>query len=271
MEKIVNVMQYVAGLLKNGTVPFIAYKFGTVHAEPAEPGQQVITWSETEDGPLVEKVAIAKEGDWLVTKADATGWSIIDRHGHENTWLVNETVFEKKYRETEVTNIYRPVGGSQKFIKTKEPLTIEQWGTTMTLPVGSYINVTNPGDMYGINPRDFRDTYIPVCYAGTKINSKAKRHAKYKLAKGLYKISVSYMDTYYDNGKAFDKYYPGWDEIVTDPSKYYNAYIKPYYKNTDRETLLNYLVCTKVKELRYRVKRIKSPSFVEVNIEDLPF
>ena len=29
----------------------------------------------------------------------------------------------------------------------------------MNMPKGSFINITNPDDMYAINPRDFYDTY----------------------------------------------------------------------------------------------------------------
>lgn len=274
MEKIINVLLYVTSLLKNGTVPLMAYKFGTVHAKPAEPGQQVITWSETEDRrPLVEKIAIAKEDDMIVTKSDANGHIVSDRHGHDNQWLVNKEKFEKKYLPTTIRGVYRPAVKNQKFIRIDEPLIIEQWGSTMKLPSGSFINITNADDMYGVNPRDFWDTYIPVCYAETKLHRlamKYKEKTKFRLAKGLYKISVCYEDVACSVAEVIGSDYPSWEEIVPNPSKYYGKYIKPYIKGVDGDSHLMYFVCEQIHKLHYRIMQLEKPAAYD-NSEDIPF
>ena len=36
---------------------------------------------------------------------------------------------------------------------------MNQWGSYMQIAAGSFINITNVDDMYGISQRDFEDTY----------------------------------------------------------------------------------------------------------------
>ena len=93
------------------------------------------------------------------TQNDA-GEPIIDRNGNKNEWIIGDAKFKQKYEaDPEHPGVFRPTGGKQKFVKTSENLVISQWGDEMRMPKGSYINITNPEDMYAINPRDFEDTY----------------------------------------------------------------------------------------------------------------
>ena len=167
----VDTKEYVeAGLADGSLEVFEAVKFARISAERGEVGQEVISWSEDEDGnPIQERVSTVEvdpetgEPGWIATKTDSDGNPIIDKNGHTNQWIIDAKTFRKKYEEDpEHPGIFRPVGGPQKFVQTSENLTISQWGEKMNMPKGSYINITNPDDMYAINPRDFDDTYSAV-------------------------------------------------------------------------------------------------------------
>ena len=164
----VDTKEYVEDGLADGSLEvFEAVKHARISAEQGEAGQEVISWSEDEDGnPIKEKVATVAldeetgEAGWIATKTDADGNPIVDKNGHLNQWIIGDKKFHEKYEvDPENPNIFKPVGGPQKFVETREGLTISQWGSEMNMPRGSFINVTNPDDMYAINPRDFEDTY----------------------------------------------------------------------------------------------------------------
>ena len=164
----VDTKEYVeAGLADGSLEVFEAAKHARISAVKGEPGQEVISWSEDENGsPIQEKIATVTadeetgETGWIATKTDTEGNPIVDKNGHTNQWIIDDKTFRKRYEvDPEHPEIFRPVGGPQKFVETQEALTISQWGEEMNMPKGSFINITNPDDMYAINSRDFHDTY----------------------------------------------------------------------------------------------------------------
>ena len=167
----VDTKEYVESGLADGSLEaFEAIKHARISAMKGQVGDEVISWSEDENGnPIQEKVATVTvneetgEADWIATKTDSEGNPIIDRNGHTNQWIIDDNTFHKKYEvDPEHPDIFKPVGGPQKFVETREGLIISQWGEEMKMPRGSFINITNPDDMYAINPRDFDDTYSKV-------------------------------------------------------------------------------------------------------------
>ncbi|MBR3163875.1 hypothetical protein IKF15_01035 [Candidatus Saccharibacteria bacterium] len=165
----VNTKEYVEAGLENGSLTaFEAEKFARISAIRGKLGQEVISWSEDPDtgAPIKERVGVVEldeetgEAGWIVTKTNDAGEPIIDRNGNKNEWIIGDAKFKQKYEaDPEHPGVFRPTGGKQKFVKTSENLVISQWGDEMRMPKGSYINITNPEDMYAINPRDFEDTY----------------------------------------------------------------------------------------------------------------
>lgn len=167
----VNTQEYVEDGLEQGKFEvFEAVKHTRIAAQQGEIGQEVISWSEDENGnPIQERVSTVKtdettgEPGWIATKTGADGQPIIDRNGNLNQWIISDSVFRKKYEaDPEHPGIFKPTGGPQKFVRTTEALIISQFDSEMTMPTGSYINVTDPDNMYAINPRDFHDTYTIV-------------------------------------------------------------------------------------------------------------
>ncbi len=167
-KKIENVLKYVDEGLKAGTfVPFKAVKFARIIARQGTVGEEVHTWSVKDGQPIVEKTNKVKidektnEPGWVVTKATEEGAPIIDEFGHENTWIIDDSVFKKKY-EVENGSLYRPVGGPQVFVRLTEDVALAQWGSYENIGAGGYVNITNLSDIYGISERDFNDTYKVV-------------------------------------------------------------------------------------------------------------
>ena len=98
---------------------------------------------------------------WVVTKATENGEPVFDQFGHDNTWIIKDSVFTRKY-EPERDSVYRPVGGTQIFVQLTEDVALAQWGSYENIGAGGYINITDPSDVYGISERDFNDTYRRV-------------------------------------------------------------------------------------------------------------
>ncbi len=164
----VDTKEYVETGLANGSLEvFEAIKHARISAVKGEVGEEVISWSEDENGnPIQEKVATITadeetgETGWIATKTDAKGNPIIDRNGHLNQWIIKDKTLHEEYEaDPDHPDIFKPIDGPQKFVETPEALTISQWGIEMNMPKGSFINITNPDHMYAINPRDFYDTY----------------------------------------------------------------------------------------------------------------
>ena len=176
----VEVTKYVKELLESGILPITAVKNGCILARDGVVGEQIETWSEKDGEACLERVSsvtldpkTGKPGH-VVTKATKTGEAIVDKHGHTNDWIIDDSVFQRKYvaAPERGQGVYIPAGGPQIFIEIQEDITIHQWGEEMTIGKGGYINITNVDDMYGISARDFTDTYEII---QPSVKSKTKR------------------------------------------------------------------------------------------------
>ena len=149
----IDIQRYVLEGMRNGTlVPRQAVKYTRIIARPGVLGEEIVTWSVTEDPET-------KETGWVVTKADENGNAIVDANGHINQWIISAPKFHQKYEGTDVEGLYKPVGGPQVFVELPINAIIFQWGQEMRIAAGGFINVTNLDDIYGISKRDFEDTY----------------------------------------------------------------------------------------------------------------
>ncbi|MDO5407793.1 MAG: hypothetical protein Q4F28_10780 [Eubacteriales bacterium] len=166
-RKIKDLHAYVQELMDHGAGIIDAEKTARIAARPGIEGEPVISWSEDADGyPIVERDAVVSAdpvsgvSDWVVTKVDASGCELIDQNGHINQWIVEDSVFRKKYEaDPDDPGIYRPAGRLQQFVRLNEAVHILQWGEAGKVDAGGYINITNEEDYYCISGRDFKDTY----------------------------------------------------------------------------------------------------------------
>lgn len=164
----VDVHQYVDMGIKNGTmIPKEAEKFARIVAKQGQVGEKVILWSVDSLGhEIQEKVAYVQNDEntnqpgWIVTKVDEDGNIMLDNNNHVNQWIIEDSVFRKKYEiDPENPTLFKPKGGPQIFVQINDNIILNQWGEDMKIAAGGYINITNINDMYGISERDFNDTY----------------------------------------------------------------------------------------------------------------
>lgn len=165
--KKVDIKEYVDELLSQGVEPFEAEKFARIAARPGIVGEQVITWSVDENGnPIIERDSTVKldentnQPGWVVTKLDENNKPLLDKNGHDNTWIVPDSKFKQKYEMDNQEGIYKPTGNIQKFIEIKDNIILN--GSEMKVATGGFINITDPNNMYGVSSRDFADTYRKV-------------------------------------------------------------------------------------------------------------
>lgn len=115
---------------------------------------------------IQEKVASVQNDEntnqpgWIVTKVDEDGNIMLDNNNHVNQWIIEDSVFRKKYEiDPENPTLFKPKGGPQIFVQINDNIILNQWGENIKIAAGGYINITNINDMYGISERDFNDTY----------------------------------------------------------------------------------------------------------------
>lgn len=166
--KIVDDDDYIMQELEERTFhPVRAMKTGNVKARIGIVGEKITTWSADENGnELVEKVNEVTLDDltgkpaWVVTKVDSNGNPILDKNNHPNEWIVNDSVFSKKYeKDKKKEGLYRPRRTFQVFDRVDKNITLVHRGKRMKISRGGYINLSNPDNIYGVSARDFHDTY----------------------------------------------------------------------------------------------------------------
>ena len=154
--------------IKNGTmIPKEAEKIDRIVAKQGQVGEKVISWSvDSLSHEIQEKVAYVQNDEntnqpgWIVTKVDEDGNIMLDNNNHVNQWIIEDSVFRKKYEiDPENPTLFKPKGGPQIFVQINDNIILNQWGEDMKIAAGGYINITNINDMYGISERDFNDTY----------------------------------------------------------------------------------------------------------------
>jgi len=125
-------------------------KFARVQAQQAKGGEEIVTV--LADG-LTETRNVAKAGDYIITNP-----------GGER-YIVPGDKFAKKYEAAMELGEgwYKPTGKPQQFRQLKQDMVITaSWGEKQVLRKGSYVNVTDLGDLYGVAEREFDDTYKTI-------------------------------------------------------------------------------------------------------------
>ena len=100
----VEITKYIKEGIENGTMtPKEAKKFARIVARQGTAGQIVILWSVDENGnEIQEKIAQVQideqsnQPGWIATKVDENGNIIIDKNGHLNQCIIDDTTFQKK-------------------------------------------------------------------------------------------------------------------------------------------------------------------------------
>ncbi len=123
----------------------IAAKDVTIQARPATPGEEITTVMK--DGH-VETKNIAKPGDMVVTNP-----------GGEQ-YIVSGEKFPKKYVPTDADGVFKPAGGPAKIELVDHNISFKApWGEDMKIKAGGVLVNNGNGDIYGIQPDEYKQTY----------------------------------------------------------------------------------------------------------------
>lgn len=164
-KPIKNIGEYVDHLKGKGAKDVMATKGAPVIATKAQPGDTIEVW--TKNGNLEVATETAHENQWLCTKADENGEVAIDANGHRNQWFQDDDKLRKNYQISDDFNggLVQPKGGEKEFIQIDRDITIQvPWGENgalipQNLQAGSYLNISNMDDVYGIAEEEFAETY----------------------------------------------------------------------------------------------------------------
>ena len=160
-----NVKEYVENLKKK--TPIVkAEKSGCILARIGVEGEKIETFVENGTLETVNTVKKDQNGylDIVVTMATLDGDAVTDKNGHTNTYIIPRATFEKKYQNSDNISMdekfFKPTGGVQEFVRIDEDIEImASWGEVQNLKKGSFLNITNPNDIYGIAFEEFIKTY----------------------------------------------------------------------------------------------------------------
>ena len=122
-------------------------KFARIQATQAQGGEAIETV--LADGTK-ETANIANAGDWIVTNP-----------GGEQ-YIVSAEQFAKKYEPAPELGEgwFKPKGKPQQFVQIQQDLTfVAPWGKEQFLRKGSYLNVTDLSNIYGVAEEEFLATY----------------------------------------------------------------------------------------------------------------
>ncbi len=164
--KIDNIEDYVNKNLQNKEI-FLAKKSSRIIARDGILGEEIKTFVENGTVETINKVKEANgQIDVVITNANIDGSPIIDKNGNMNTYIIPFETFDKKYEfdfESKYGNIYKPKGEAQKFVEISEDIEIlASWGEKQYLKSGSFLNISNKEDIYGIAREEFLKTYKKV-------------------------------------------------------------------------------------------------------------
>ena len=163
--EIVDPSIYVPALKNSGAKQINAEKSACIRIRKGEIGEKIQVY--TSNGNLEASETYHDTNNWIVTRVDLDGKTVIDKYNHDNTWQISDETLKKKYDFDNMTsdNIVKPKGGIQTFIQVDKDIAIMvPWGENGSLipqviDKNGYLNITKPEDIYGIAAEEFAETY----------------------------------------------------------------------------------------------------------------
>ena len=166
--RIENMQKYVYDKLAEGATPKFYKKYARVEAVKGVPGEKITTVMK--DGHVeVSDVAVNVDEngnpDWIVTNPDGEKYAVPHKK------------FIKKYElEIGKDGKHAPIGAPIEAIQVPEEISFDvPWGENgapveMTIKAGGYLNITNLGDIYGIQEEEFNNTYAECNQQGVFVD-----------------------------------------------------------------------------------------------------
>ena len=145
---------YVVKLVESGVEPRYYKKYARVEAVQGEEGEEVVTVMA--DGHVETSNKVVKDED------GNCGWIVTNPSGEK--YIVPHKTFAKRYDlEVGADGKHAPKGAPIKAIQISEDIEFTaSWGEIMVIKAGGYLNISNKDDIYGIQEKEFYETYA-VC------------------------------------------------------------------------------------------------------------
>ena len=143
-----NIYEFVQNKLKSGIKTEKYVKVVKIKARPAVIGEEIIT--KMSDNFVESKYVVKTPGCMVVTNPN----------GEE--YVVSAQSFSERYTKTEEEGIYMPKPLPQEMLILDEDVEfVAPWNEIMKIRKGGALNITkkDEGYIYGIQPREFKETY----------------------------------------------------------------------------------------------------------------
>lgn len=159
MVKVNDIKAYVQEKLDAGQKPQLYAKTARITAREGVVGEEIVT--KMADGHQETKNVVKEKGDMVATNPNG------------EQYIIDAKTFAKKY-EIDPANPkqYRPKGGAQEFLFLKEDVQFTApWGEEMDIKAGGVLNISgrDSGDIYGIQRKEFNETYAQCDKQGTPL------------------------------------------------------------------------------------------------------
>lgn len=151
-RNIENIKDYFNNLFLQGKQTKLYIKQAIIHIRRANIGEEVITYIKDKETnrPVEETRQIIKNTDMFV---------ITNSSGE--VYAIREETLNKNYIKGEKDGEYIAKATPRKMIEIDENISfIAPWGEIMNLQAGAWLNIDDMNKIYGINPKEFYETYI---------------------------------------------------------------------------------------------------------------
>ncbi len=123
----------------------MARKTAWVAARPAREGERIATILRDSH---VETTNIAKATDMVVSNPAG------------ERYIVEGQKFMARYQKTDTAGLYQPRNAPVRVVSLSENVEfVAPWGEIMRIRAGGVLVLGGPGDIYGIQPEEFAETY----------------------------------------------------------------------------------------------------------------
>ena len=146
-----NIFEYIKKQLENGIKPALYIKTASIKARKGIIGEKIVTIMS--DGHIESQNIVKNDGDMVVTNPNG------------EQFLMRAKDFAERYMPIpEKPEHYYPKPLPQTMLYLDKDIEfVAPWGEVMSIRAGGYLNITklDEGYVYGIQPREFKQTYKP--------------------------------------------------------------------------------------------------------------
>lgn len=150
-KKIKDIREYVLDIYLNGAQIKCYAKYSPITAREGYYEGEVVKTKMKNGLDETENIVTL---DKSINKLD----NVVTNPSQEK-YVVGKQKFDKKYQYA-IKNLYFPKKVVQLFIKIDENISFTApWGEEMNIEKGGYLNITDKNDIYGVQEKEFKETY----------------------------------------------------------------------------------------------------------------